>query len=101
LRPLWYAGAFTIGAISGVLGDKWSLGFIEETEKQVSKHLTGHLERLPENDMRSRAIVEQMRDEEEQHGANANKAGAAALPPPAAVLMRAFARVMTRTAYRF
>jgi len=101
LRPVWYAGAFAIGAVSGVLGDKWSLGFIEETEKQVSQHLTGHLTRLPENDAKSRAIVTQMRDEEEEHGANARNAGAAALPPPAVSLMRACARIMTRTAYWF
>jgi ubiquinone biosynthesis monooxygenase Coq7 len=101
LRPIWYAGAFTIGVISGALGDKWSLGFIEETEKQVAQHLTGHLDRLPQNDAKSRAIVKQMRDEEEQHGANANEAGAATLPPRAAALMRACAKVMTRTAYWF
>jgi ubiquinone biosynthesis monooxygenase Coq7 len=101
LRPVWYAGAFTIGVVSGVLGDKWSLGFIEETEKQVAEHLTGHLQRLPEDDAKSRAIVAQMRDEEEQHGANANKAGAAPLPLPARQLMRTCAKIMTRTAYWF
>lgn len=99
LRPVWYAGAFAIGAVSGVLGDKWSLGFIEETEAQVSEHLTGHLDRLPARDHRSRAIVTQMRDEEEEHGANANKAGAAPLPGPIKDLMRAVAKIMTRTAY--
>jgi ubiquinone biosynthesis monooxygenase Coq7 len=100
LRPIWYVGAFTIGAASGVLGDRWSLGFIEETERQVSEHLTGHLGKLPENDLRSRAIVAQMRDEEEEHGANAKEAGAMPLPPPVRELMRAVATVMTRTAYR-
>jgi len=100
LRPLWYAGAFTIGAASGVLGDKWSLGFIEETERQVSEHLTSHLGKLPENDLRSRAIVAQMRDEEEEHGANAKEAGAAPLPTTVRKLMRAVATVMTSTAYR-
>lgn len=100
LKPVWYAGAFTIGAISGVFGDKWSLGFIAETERQVSAHLTSHLDKLPANDERSRAIVRQMRDEEEEHGANAEKAGAATLPGPAKALMRACARIMTRTAYR-
>ena len=100
LRPFWYGGAFVMGAASGVLGDKWSLGFIEETERQVSEHLTGHLDRLPENDLRSRAIVTQMRDEEEEHGAKASKAGAAALPAPVRGLMRAVAKLMTRTAYR-
>ena len=99
LRPLWYAGAFAIGAASGVLGDKWSLGFIEETERQVSAHLTGHLDQLPANDARSRAIVTQMRDEEEEHGANANAAGAAELPAPARELMRVCGKIMTRAAY--
>lgn|GEM_PF-61065 len=100
LRPIWYGGAYAIGAASSVLGDQWSLGFIEETERQVSEHLTNHLGQLPVNDLKSRAIVTQMRDEEEIHGANAKKAGAAALPPPIRVLMRAVARVMTGTAYR-
>jgi ubiquinone biosynthesis monooxygenase Coq7 len=99
LRPLWYAGAWVMGAASGVIGDKWSLGFIEETERQVSAHLTGHLERLPENDEKSRAIVKQMRDEEELHGANARDAGAAELPGPVRELMRLTAKVMTSTAY--
>ena len=101
LRPIWYAGSFAIGAASGILGDKWSLGFIEETERQVSDHLTGHLERLPEGDTKSRAIVEQMRDEEEEHGANANQAGAASLPEPVRDLMRGVAKIMTGTAYYF
>jgi len=100
LRPLWYAGSFAIGAASGVLGDKWSLGFIEETERQVSEHLTGHLDRLPENDAKSRAIVRQMRDEEEMHGANAHKAGAAILPLPVRELMKATAKIMKAGAYR-
>ena len=99
LRPVWYAGSFLIGAASGVLGDKWSLGFIEETERQVSAHLTSHLDRLPEGDTKSRAIVKQMRDEEEEHGANASEAGAASLPAPVRDLMRGVARIMTGTAY--
>lgn len=99
LRPVWYAGAWAMGAASGILGDKWSLGFIEETERQVSEHLTGHLDRLPENDGKSRAIVSQMRDEEELHGANARDAGAAELPRPVRRLMRLTARVMTGAAY--
>jgi ubiquinone biosynthesis monooxygenase Coq7 len=99
LSPVWYAGAFAIGAASGVLGDKWSLGFIEETERQVSEHLSGHLQRLPEDDLRSRAIVEKMRAEEEVHGANARDAGAAELPPPVRALMRLTARLMTGSAY--
>lgn len=99
LSPVWYAGAFAIGAASGILGDKWSLGFIEETERQVSEHLRGHLQRLPEDDVRSRAIVEKMRAEEEVHGANARDAGAAELPPPVRALMRLTARLMTGSAY--
>ena len=99
LSPLWYAGAWAMGAASGVLGDRWSLGFIEETERQVSEHLSGHLDRLPLDDARSRAIVEQMRDEEEQHGANARAAGAAELPSTIRRAMRSSARVMTKTAY--
>ncbi len=101
LRSVWYGGAWMMGAASGVLGDKWSLGFIEETERQVSEHLSGHLDRLPENDAKSRAIVTQMRDEEEQHGANARAAGAVKLPAPLRRLMRLTAKMMTTTAYWF
>ena len=100
LSPVWYAGAFAIGAASGALGDKWSLGFIAETEQQVVEHLTTHLDGLPENDLRSRAIVTTMRDEEEEHGDNARAAGAAELPEGIRQLMRMTARVMTTTAYR-
>lgn len=99
LSPLWYAGAFVIGAASGALGDRWSLGFIEETERQVSDHLSGHLERLPPQDRKSRAIVARMREEEEQHGDNARRAGASQLPAPIRRLMRMSAKVMTGTAY--
>jgi ubiquinone biosynthesis monooxygenase Coq7 len=99
LSPLWYAGAYAIGAASGVLGDKWSLGFIAETERQVCSHLDSHLDHLPEEDAKSRAIVEQMRDEEQEHGENAVDAGAAELPRPVIRLMRATAKVMTNTAY--
>lgn len=99
LSPFWYAGAFAIGAASGILGDKWSLGFIAETEKQVCAHLDSHLEGLPEEDAKSRAIVEQMRDEEEEHGDNAIEAGAAELPMPVKRLMQMTAKIMTKTAY--
>ena len=99
LSPFWYAGAFAIGAASGILGDKWSLGFIAETEKQVCAHLESHLEALPAQDVKSRAIVEQMRDEEEEHGDNAIEAGAAELPAPVKRLMQLTAKVMTKTAY--
>lgn len=100
LTPVWYTGAFLIGAASGLLGDKWSLGFIAETEKQVCDHLDSHLDRLPAEDSRSRAIVEQMRDEEKEHGDNARKAGAADLPDPVRQVMKLTARVMTSAAYR-
>jgi len=100
LSPIWYSGAFAIGAASGILGDKWSLGFIAETEKQVCAHLDSHLERLPDDDGKSRAIVKKMRDEEEEHGENAIQAGAAELPAPLQRLMRLTAKVMTNTAYR-
>ena len=99
LSPFWYAGAFAIGAASGVLGDRWSLGFIAETERQVCAHLDSHLDSLPPEDAKSRAIVEQMRDEEEEHGDNAIEAGAADLPGPVKHLMRLTAKVMTKTAY--
>jgi ubiquinone biosynthesis monooxygenase Coq7 len=99
LSPFWYAGAFAIGAASGILGDRWSLGFIAETEKQVCAHLDSHLEALPAEDVKSRAIVEQMRDEEEEHGDNAIEAGAAELPAPVKRLMQITAKVMTKTAY--
>jgi ubiquinone biosynthesis monooxygenase Coq7 len=99
LDPLWYAGSFAIGAVAGLAGDRWSLGFVEETEKQVSAHLAGHLEKLPEEDARSRAIVAAMRADEERHGREAVAAGAQPLPRPVQKLMRAVARVMTRSAY--
>jgi ubiquinone biosynthesis monooxygenase Coq7 len=100
LTPVWYAGAFAIGAASGLLGDKWSLGFIAETEKQVCDHLDSHLDKLPEIDVRSRAIIKQMRDEEAVHGDNARQAGAVELPQSIRQLMKLTARVMTTTAYR-
>lgn len=99
LSPVWYAGAYAIGAASGILGDKWSLGFIAETERQVCAHLDSHLGELPAADARSRAIIETMRDEEAQHGENAILAGAAELPGPVKMLMRLTARIMTKTAY--
>lgn len=99
LSAIWYAGAYAIGAASGLLGDKWSLGFIAETERQVCAHLDSHLDGLPAEDARSRAIVETMRDEEAIHGENAVEAGAADLPGPVKALMRLTAKVMTRTAY--
>lgn len=101
LSPLWFAGSFAMGAASGLFGDKWSLGFIAETERQVCDHLSDHLERLPRDDARSRAIVTQMRDEEQLHGQNAEAAGAARLPRTVRHLMQLTSKIMTRTAYRF
>ncbi len=100
LSPVWFGGAFAIGALSGIFGDKWSLGFIAETERQVCEHLDGHLDKLPENDARSRKIVATMRDEEAAHGENAIAAGAAELPMVVKTLMQATAKLMTTTAYR-
>jgi len=100
LNPLWYTGSLVLGAASGVIGDKWSLGFLAETEHQVVKHLAGHLERLPVNDNRSRAIIEQMKEDESRHKATALKAGGSELPTTVKKLMTLASRVMTYTAYR-
>ncbi|RDU94858.1 2-polyprenyl-3-methyl-6-methoxy-1,4-benzoquinone monooxygenase [Trinickia dinghuensis] len=99
LNPLWYTGALAIGFAAGCLGDKASLGFMAETERQVERHLDGHLQTLPEADRQSRAIVTQMRDDERSHGQSASDAGGAELPMPVKALMRAASKVMTRTAY--
>jgi ubiquinone biosynthesis monooxygenase Coq7 len=99
LDPLWYAGSFALGVASGLTGDRWSLGFLAETEAQVEQHLQGHLERLPRDDVRSRAILEQMRDDENRHGETGRALGAAELPPPVKLAMRAFSKLMTRSAY--
>ena len=95
LNPLWYAGSFAIGALAGALGDKASLGFVAETEKQVEVHLRGHLERLPAADQRSRAIVLRMTHDEVTHGAQATSLGGATLPIPLRLAMRLTSRVMT------
>ena len=100
MNPLWYASAFAIGLVAGRLGDKISLGFVVETEKQVEAHLQSHLKLLPEGDYASRAIVAQMRDDEAQHGQQARDMGALVLPEPVQELMRAAAKVMTTVAYR-
>lgn len=99
LNPLWYAGAFGLGLLAGRLGDRLSLGFVVETERQVEAHLAGHLERLPAGDHESRAIVAQMKDDEARHAQEASSAGALELPPPVRALMSAAARVMTTTAH--
>jgi ubiquinone biosynthesis monooxygenase Coq7 len=100
LNPLWYAGAFAIGLVAGRIGDRVSLGFVVETERQVEQHLAGHLERLPGEDLRSRAIVEQMKADEARHGLQAQRAGGIDLPSPVRGLMRLAAKVMTTTAHR-
>jgi ubiquinone biosynthesis monooxygenase Coq7 len=99
LNPLWYAGSFFIGALAALAGDRPSLGFVVETERQVEGHLDAHLGRLPAADLRSRAIVQQMRTDEAAHGANAKAAGGMELPGPVRALMRRTARIMTGTAY--
>jgi ubiquinone biosynthesis monooxygenase Coq7 len=99
LNPLWYAGAFGIGLVAGRFGDSRSLAFVVETERQVEQHLASHLQRLPAADAASRAIVAQMKDDEARHADAALQAGAAELPLPARMLMRAAARVMTSTAH--
>ena len=99
-NPLWYAGSFVIGICAGLAGDKTSLAFVVETERQVEEHLSGHMERLPPADARSRSIVAAMRDDEVRHGMAARDAGAGELPWPLRALMRATAKIMTVTAYR-
>jgi 3-demethoxyubiquinol 3-hydroxylase len=99
LTPLWYAGAFGIGCAAGLAGDAVSLGFVAETEHQVEAHLQDHLERLPAEDARSRAIVEQMRQDEARHAEEALQAGGISLPPPVRGLMRMAGKVMTTTAH--
>jgi ubiquinone biosynthesis monooxygenase Coq7 len=99
LTPWWYAGSLAIGAAAGLAGDRWSLGFVAETERQVEEHLSEHLARLPGADERSRRILEQMQEDEIRHGREAMEAGGTALPAPVRGLMTAVAKVMTRTAY--
>ena len=101
LQPLWYAGSFAIGAAAGLAGDRWSLGFVAETEKQVSEHLDDHLQRLPGQDGRSRRIIEAMRKDETRHGQEAEDAGGRPLPRPVRNLMRHAAKLMKFGAYRF
>jgi ubiquinone biosynthesis monooxygenase Coq7 len=99
LNPLWYAGSFVIGALTAALGDRTSLGFVAETERQVESHLRGHLERLSLGDLRSRAILEQMQRDEIRHGENAAALGGADLPLPATLAMRAVSKLMTHGSY--
>lgn len=99
LNPLWYTSSLAIGAFAGLLGDKWNLGFLSETEHQVGAHLQSHLNKLPENDSRSRAVVQQMYIDEVQHSEMAIRLGAAVLPSPVKLAMKLSGKVMTRTAY--
>lgn len=100
LNPLWYAGSLALGAAAGLLGDRWSLAFLAETEHQVEEHLSGHLRHLSAHDARTRAVVEAMRDDEARHRETALALGAAELPAPARRAMRAMAKLMTAIAYR-
>lgn len=99
LNPLWYAGSFAIGALAGKIGDKWSLGFVAETEKQVVKHLDEHLGQISPNDLKSRAILEQMKVDELHHGTTALEAGGAELPKPVKLAMGLMSKFMTKTSY--
>ena len=99
LNPLFYAGAFSMGVIAGVLGDKWNLGFVAETEKQVEAHLASHLNKLPQTDHKTRKIVEQMQQDEAKHAYDAKQLGAAELPAPAKFLMKQISTLMTTSTY--
>ncbi len=99
LNPLWYGGSLAIGAFAGMLGDKWNLGFLAETERQVETHLAGHLKRLPHHDGKSRAIVAQMQVDEAGHATAAMAHGGADLPMPVKLVMKLGSKVMTKTAY--
>lgn len=100
LNPFWYAGSFAIGAVAGIAGDQWSLGFVKETENQVEAHLEDHLERLPAGDQRSQAILDQMKTDEAKHARMAEEAGAHALPKPIQSAMAFTAGIMKTLAYR-
>jgi len=100
LNPFWYAGSFAIGAVAGIAGDDWSLGFVKETENQVEAHLQDHLEKLPESDTRSQAILDQMKIDEAKHAEMAHEAGARELPPPIRRAMAFTAGIMKSLAYR-
>ncbi|HQR60337.1 MAG TPA: 2-polyprenyl-3-methyl-6-methoxy-1,4-benzoquinone monooxygenase [Methylophilaceae bacterium] len=99
LNPLWYAGSFALGALAGALGDKWNLGFLAETENQVGKHIEGHLQSLPPQDEKSRAILEQMKIDEAKHATTALHHGGAELPLPVKMAMKLTSKILTKTAY--
>lgn len=100
LNPFWYAGSFAIGAVAGAVGDKWSLGFVAETERQVEGHLDEHLEQVPVEDTRTRAVLEQMKADEIEHGRKAVHHGGVPLPAPIRALMKITAKLMTTSVYR-
>ena len=100
LNPFWYAGSYVLGAVAGQIGDKWSLGFVAETEAQVVKHIDEHLEKLGQNDSKSRAILEQMKIDEAHHGTVAIEAGGIELPTPIKLTMSLISKVMTASSYR-
>ena len=99
LNPVWYSLSFAMGAAAGIAGDKYSLGFVAETERQVSEHLLSHLSQLPEQDQRSKAILEQMNSDELQHRDTALEAGGVDLPKPVQILMTVISKTMTKTSY--
>lgn len=99
LNPVFYAGAFSMGAIAGALGDKWNLGFVAETEKQVEAHLASHLDKLPQSDQKTRKIIEQMQQDEAHHADEAKRLGAAELPAVAKALMKHMSSLMTKSTY--
>ena len=99
LNPIWYGMSFSIGALAGLIGDNWSLGFVHETEEQVVKHLDGHLDKLSKKDLKTKAVVEQMRIDEEQHSHDALEAGAEILPDEIKNLMSKVAKIMTSSSY--
>ena len=99
LNPLWYGGSLAIGAVAGLLGDKWNLGFLAETERQVGAHLQSHLAQLPQQDEKSRAVVSQMYADETRQADKATQLGGAELPAPVKLAMQASSKVMTKTAY--
>lgn len=99
LNPLFYAGSFTMGVVAGALGDKWNLGFLAETEKQVEEHLASHLDKLPESDQKTRKIIEQMQQDEAKHANEAKQHGAAELPAPAKFFMKKMSKLMTSSTY--
>ena len=99
LNPLWYTGSFTLGAVAGALGDKWNLGFLAETEKQVALHLQNHLSQLDESDIKTRTIVKQMQQDEAAHAAEASQLGGSELPEPVKLGMQLASKMITTTAY--